>query len=122
MFYFLGRPIFPIDEKGAFVFPLDETNCPIPALTPDGRSVVPTDDFGNFVIPRDREGKPLIQIANDGVTPMSLADYKQWKQYYRDNAKKFYDEIQQQQQYVSTPNYATNTHAPTSLGVVIYFY
>lgn len=94
---FLDCPIFPVDDKGEFIFPLDESNCPIPALRPDGQPVIPKDEYGNFVIPKDRKGKPLIHIADDGVTPMSLTDWKQWKQYCRAN-KAYLHEVQQQQQ------------------------
>lgn len=33
---FLGQPIFPTDKSGTFIFPLDESHCPIPALTTEG--------------------------------------------------------------------------------------
>uniref|UniRef100_A0A915EGZ3 Uncharacterized protein n=1 Tax=Ditylenchus dipsaci TaxID=166011 RepID=A0A915EGZ3_9BILA len=83
-----GRPIFPTDKKGIYIFPLDEHNCPTPAITlSDGKPVVPKDEYGSFVIPRDREGKALIHIAPDGITPMSVSEYKYYKQYYKEHAK-----------------------------------
>ncbi|KAI3413628.1 hypothetical protein GPALN_011117 [Globodera pallida] len=89
------QPIFPVDKSGAFIFPVDETNCPIPALTDDGTRVVPKDEFGNLVIPRDRDGKVLIHIASDGVTPISMGEWKQWKKYYKEQARNFYHQQQQ---------------------------
>lgn len=89
-----GQPLFPKDASGNFIFPLNESNCPIPALTLDGLPVVPKDAYGNFVIPQDRDGNPLIQIASDGVTPVSSAEWKQWKKFYRDQARTFYKQQQ----------------------------
>lgn len=57
------------------------------------------------MIPQDRDGKPLIHIASDGATPISMAEWKQWKKYYKEQARSFYQYQQQQQTQVavSTP-------------------
>jgi len=66
-----------------------------------GLPVVPKDAYGNFVIPQDRDGNPLIHIASDGVTPVSAAEWKQWKKFYRDQARTFY---KQQQLHMAVQN------------------
>ncbi|KAI1721352.1 hypothetical protein Ddc_07804 [Ditylenchus destructor] len=101
-----GKSIFPVDQKGTFIFPLDEKNCPMPAVTVEGKAVVPLDEYGNFVIPRDREGKALIHIASDGVTPMSIQEYKEWKQYCKTL------HVGQSQRYYQTHT-STGTMYPT---------
>ena len=85
---------------GQFIFPLDETHCPIPALTLEGNSVVPKDEYGEYVIPKDREGKPLIHIVTtqDNVAALSMTDWKHWKKYYKEHNRIIYQHQQQTNQ------------------------
>ncbi|CAK5076960.1 unnamed protein product [Meloidogyne enterolobii] len=110
-----GQPLFPKDVSGNFIFPLNENNCPIPALTLEGLPVVPKDAYGNFVIPQDRDGNPLIHIASDGVTPVSAAEWKQWKKFYRDQARTFYKQQQLHMAVQNVPRSSANHSITNSM-------
>uniref|UniRef100_A0A915MAI0 Uncharacterized protein n=1 Tax=Meloidogyne javanica TaxID=6303 RepID=A0A915MAI0_MELJA len=103
-----GQPLFPKDVSGNFIFPLNENNCPIPALTLE-------DAYGNFVIPQDRDGNPLIHIASDGVTPVSAAEWKQWKKFYRDQARTFYKQQQLHMAVQNVPRSSANHSITNSM-------
>lgn len=61
-----GYPMYPVDENGLQYFPLDRSGNPIIATDEIGYPVFPYDELGMPIIPTDSAGKPMYEVDEFG--------------------------------------------------------